>query len=57
MIKTICKSDSSVNYDGGDVELNYSGKNTEYLNNIIYDNFASRLEETIIKLQENRWKK
>jgi|TARA_R100001460_G_scaffold39917_2_gene74864 GDP-L-fucose synthase len=54
MIKTICKSNSSVNYGGGDVELNYSGKNTEYLNNIIYDNFTSRLEETIIKLQENR---
>ena len=54
MIKTMCKSDSHVNYDGGDVELNYSGKNTEYLNNIIYDNFTSRLEETITKLQENR---
>ena len=54
MIKTICKSDSLVDYDGGGVELNYSGENTEYLNNIIYDNFTSRLEETIIKLQENR---
>ena len=54
MIKTICKSDSPVSYDGGGVELNYTGKNTEYLNNIIHDSFVSRLEETITKLQENR---
>ena len=54
LIRDICKSDVMVNYDGGNVELNYSGKNTEYLNNIIYDNFKYRLEDTIIKLRESR---
>ena len=52
-IKTMCKSDTPIKYYG-DVELNYSGKNTEYLNNIIFDNFMYRLEETIQKLKESR---
>jgi len=52
-IKTMCKSDTPVKYYG-DVELNYSGENTDYLNNIIVNNFMYRLEETIQKLKESK---
>ena len=50
-IRDLCQSNVRIEYGGGKEKLNYSGKNTDYLNKIIKGNFRDRLEQNIKKLR------
>jgi nucleoside-diphosphate-sugar epimerase len=50
-IRDLCQSNVRIEYGGGEEKLNYSGKNTNYLNKIIKGNFRDRLEQNIKKLR------
>ena len=54
MIKDLCKSDVDITYFGNNRLQNYSGQNTEYLNNIISGDFKTRLKDNIYKLMEDK---
>jgi len=53
-IKDLCKSDVDITYFGNNRLQNYSGQNTEYLNNIISGDFKTRLKNNVYKLMEDK---
>lgn len=51
----LCQSNVNIKYNGGKIEKNYSGKNTQYLNKIIKSNFVDRLKQNVNILRD-KWK-